>query len=217
MNTQIQSSFIPKQDAPSSIVSRRGGSSFSLLGIISTIILIFSAVLAGGSYGYRYILSNQINSPCAGPGDTKNCGLIASLENTKQNIDSGLLNEIIKTDGKLKAAQKILREHIALEPFFTLLGNKTLKTVRYDSLSFKGNAVELKGSADSYEDVAVQSRRIFEEKDFINPVFSDITLNTIGNVAFRLNFNVSPNLLSFYNQASRAPLSAINSGSTTTQ
>jgi hypothetical protein len=218
MNTQIQSSFIPKQDAPSSASLRRPKGSFSFLGVVSALILVFSAVMAAGSYGYRYYLNNSINRPCTGSGDTKSCGLVATLDDRRQNIDSNLLNEIIKTNGKLVAAQKILREHIAVQPFFTLLGAKTLKTVRFNSLTFKGSAVELHGVADSYESVAVQSKRIFEEKAFVNPVFSDITLDGVGNVTFRLNFDVSPDLLSFYALAKQAPLSdGFSSTSTTNQ
>lgn len=199
MDNQLQTSFIPKQSTPNKIVPEESKTGGSLIGTLSLIILLASAILAAGAFGFKFYLANSINKDCPDPNQlqTAGCGLVASLEVDKRNLDESLLNKMLRFDSKIRAGTTILNNHQSLIPFFDLLGNLTLKTVRYTSFSLKGGEVTLGGLATNYEDVAVQQKVFETNKNFINPQFSGLDLDPKGNVSFKVTFKVLPELLSY--------------------
>jgi hypothetical protein len=196
MDNQIQTSFIPKQAAPvKPVVVPKKGSAF--LNLVSFIVLVISLLLAAGAYTYQMQLQTEINQPCdLSQTDTKGCGLLASLAIQKSNMKESLLTEMQRFDLKLKIANAILAKHITLVPLFQLINETTLKNIRYTSFGLQDNTVTMKGTAGSYEDVAVQSKKLnADKKRFISPMFSDLDLDQKGNVIFKLTFKVDPQLL----------------------
>lgn len=198
MDTQIQTSFIPKQSV-NTTKNKESRTPSSLISTASFIILFSSIILAVGAYGFKFYYSYSINRPCPNPNQiqTAGCGLIASLEVDKRNLDEDLLKKMQRFDNKIKAGQTILNNHKTLIPLFDTLGSLTLKTVRYSSFGLKDNEVTISGSANSYEDIAIQSKIFETNKNLISPLFSNLDLDTKGDVTFKLTFKVVPELLSY--------------------
>lgn len=197
-NNNFKNSFIPKEtvvDNPAKDVSRP----ISLVTTVSFVILLLSVALAGGTYGYLQLLKNELNRPCpdAAATETTGCGLKASLEKERQALDDGLLVEFRRLDAKLKLAERLLDRHITALPILDLLQGKTLETVRYDSLDYNDRTLQISGVAKSYEDIAVQSNVFDKEKAISGFIFSDLNLDSEGNVAFKLAITVDEKLLDY--------------------
>lgn len=196
-NTNFKTSFIPKQavvDNPA-----RPSRPISLVSTVAFVILLLSAALAAGAYGYRELLDNEINRACPDPSsvETAGCGLVASLEKERQALDDALLIEFRRLDAKLNLAEKLIDRHIAVLPILDLLEAETLETVRYDSLDYEDGTMQITGLAKSYEDIAVQSNVFDKEKLISGFIFSDLDLDANGNVVFKLAITVDERLLDY--------------------
>jgi len=201
MDEKLSTSFIPKQTFASPMGSIPMKESRGLLSTLSLLVLVLSILMAGGTFVYRMYLANQINNPCPNPNQTttSGCGLIASLKVDQESLDIQLLREMQRFDQKLSVSKVVLDNHTTLLPLYKLLSDKTLQTVRYTSFSIKDNVVEMRGLAGSYEDIAVQGNIFNADKNLKTPIFSDLDLDAKGSVLFKLNFRVSPELLSYRN------------------
>ena len=120
----------------------------------------------------------------------------SDLTLAKGRFEPAKINELQLLDRRLIAANEILSNHIAVTPIFQALQAVTRKKVRftkfgYDLGSDQNPKVDIKmsGIADGYLSIALQSDLFStkaEAKNFIDPVFSNLTLDDKGNV---LNLN----------------------------
>jgi hypothetical protein len=83
-----------------------------------------------------------------------------------------------------------------------------MKTVRYTKFSYevteKGEInIKMNGQALGYRYIALQSDLFSEEKNLINPVFSNLTLDDKSNVNFDLSFSVDPSLVDYEEKLQR--------------
>jgi len=134
------------------------------------------------------------------------------MENTlnlaKNRFEPSKIAELQVLDKRLKGANEILSGHIAVTPIFKALSAVTMKTVRYTKFGYtlendkdkvKVN-VKMSGFAVGYRSVALQSDLFTtkeEGKNFIDPVFSNLTLDDKGNVLFDLDFSVDPSFVDY--------------------
>jgi hypothetical protein len=79
-----------------------------------------------------------------------------------------------------------------------------MKTVRYTDFSYElgteKNAsvkVKMSGQAIGYRSIALQSDLFAKNKNFIDPVFSNLTLDANGSVLFDLEFSVDPSFVNY--------------------
>jgi hypothetical protein len=79
-----------------------------------------------------------------------------------------------------------------------------MKSIRYTRFSYtlgtdKNSTVDIKmsGMAIGYRSVALQSDLLNQNKNFISPVFSNLTLDNSGNVLFDLEFSVDPSFVNY--------------------
>ena len=193
MDQNFQTSFIPKKP----IVKEREVSSrpVSIFLIISLFVLFAVLLATGGFYFYKGIITKNI-------ADMKN-----TLTLAKNRFEPTKINELQILDKRLRAASEILSNHINITPVFNVLEQLTLKTVRYTKFSYSVGAdknttinVKMSGVAVGYRSVALQSD-LFTTKDigknFIDPVFSNLTLDNSGNVLFDLEFSVDPSFVNY--------------------
>ena len=203
MDQNFQTSFIPKKP----IVEERATSSQSIgVFIIIAIFILFVVLLGtGGVYFYKKSLENKIVS------------MQTSLDNAKNDFEPSKIAQLQLLDKRLNAATEVLNNHIAVSPIFTELGNVTMHTVRYTNFSYtlggganasasgaattsssSGNVdVKMSGVAVDYRSVALESDLFSQDKNFINPVFSNLSVNTSGNITFDLNFSVAPSFVNY--------------------
>jgi len=190
MEPNFQTSFIPKKP----MIEERTVSSrpVGLLSIIS-IFLFFSVIIASGVlYFYEGILKKNI------------VNMENDLNLAKDRFEPSKIIELQVLDKRLVASSEILSKHITISPIFQALQNITMKTVSYTKFdyNFSGNKnekvqIKMSGIAVGYKSVALQSDLFTENKYFIDPVFSNLSLDDKGNVIFDLEFLVDPNFIDY--------------------
>lgn len=206
MANDLQTSFIPKQTFTKTATVVASQASVGLLLLVSLIIFGASLVLFAGAYGYHYILSNEINRDCVVNSD-EGCGLIATLEKNKRDLEIDRIIGFSRLDAKMKTASSIIAEHRTLIEFFNLLQNETIETIRYTKLDYSIDGVNIEGLARGYEDVAVQAKVLGESELVTDASFSGLGLDKAGNVVFKLALKVNPDVFNYEKTQAPAPVS----------
>ena len=126
------------------------------------------------------------------------------LENARQTIDTGLINEFKALDKKLRTAEELLGRHIAMTLFFDFLESSTLQNVQYNEFGYIFNtddviSIDMEGIAQSFNSLTLQSD-IFRDSDIIlDPVFSGLILDESGNVQFKFRARIDPSFVLYSN------------------
>ena len=190
MDQNFQTSFIPKKP----IVKERATSSrpVSFFLMISLFILLLVLAATGGLYFYKGTLKKNISN----------------LENTlnlaKNRFEESKITELEELDKRLRASTEILAKHTVITPVFEALEEITMKTVRFTKFNYALGSnsadpivVSMSGQAIGYRSIALQSDLFAKNKNLIDPVFSNLTLDSSGNVLFDLKFSVDPTYLNY--------------------
>ncbi len=190
MDQNFQTSFIPKKP----IVKETATASRSVsIWIIISLFILFTILLAtGGLYFYKVVQTKNI------------AGLQDNLNKAKNRFEPAKITELQVLGKRLYAANELLSKHITIVPVFDVLQQLTMKTVRYTKFGYEigtGNSptinIKLSGVAIGYRAVALQSDLFGQNKNIIDPVFSNLTLDNSGNVLFDLDFSVDPNFVNY--------------------
>jgi hypothetical protein len=201
----LQSSFIPKQALEQQEI-RPSQRPVGLLFVLAFIILLVSGIVLGGSLLYQSLLKAEIEAPCVAGG---RCGLRASVELERKNIDQITIEALRRLDQKLAITDELLKKHNSILALFKLLEKYTLPSVAYTSFNFSEGKVQMDGLATSYEDIAVQTQIWDEAKrgqEVESFIFSDLNRSeglTAGSdrVRFKLTIVVAPALILAENQS----------------
>ncbi|MEK7569573.1 MAG: hypothetical protein AAB500_01630 [Patescibacteria group bacterium] len=197
MEQNFQTSFIPKKPpVPERVsVARPVG----LLSAIAFLIFFTMLIATGGLYLYRGFLNKSISQSA---GD---------LTAAKNRFEPSRLETLQSLDKRLRVANEILSSHIATSPIFEALEAITMKSVRYTKFGYKLEGdknskatVNISGVAVGYRAVALQSDLFTKNKNLIDPVFSNLTLDDKGNVLFDLVFSVDPGFINYKATLARA-------------
>lgn len=201
MEPNFHTSFIPKKPV---VQERVAPVRFIGFFSIVAIFILFSALLFTlGLYFYKGVLIKNI------------ADMVNTLNLAKDRFEPSKITEFQILDKRLQASSEILSRHIVATPIFEALSLITMKTVRYTKFSYdlgsasasqnadqKNNKVSVKmsGIAIGYRSIALQAD-LFNTKDigknFIDPVFSNLTLDDKGNVLFDLQFSVDPSFVDY--------------------
>jgi hypothetical protein len=190
MEPNFQTSFIPKKP----MIEERAVAPrpIGFLTIISLFLLITLIIVSVGLYFYKGVVSGNITE------------MSDYLKTAQSRYEPAKIKELQVLDRRLKAANEILSSHISVTPIFELLQKVTMKTVRYTKFSYsigtekdKNVLVKLSGTAVGYRSIALQSDIFTENKQIIDPLFSNLVLDEKGNVMFELEFSVDPSLIDY--------------------
>jgi hypothetical protein len=189
MEPKFQTSFIPKTPITSNNASSyKPENSFSVIGIISTVLFVVALLASGGLFGYEMYINSQIQ---------KTQAALAEARLAFQSEDN---QKIILVSDQLKAIKTLLDNHMTVSPIFELLEQQTLPTVRLTSFSFAQDSasevtVMIKGEAQNYASLAQQTK-IFSELGYLKNIeVTDITLSETGTVGMALKAHIDPNIL----------------------
>jgi len=188
MDQNFQTSFIPKKPIfQESVVS--SSSSVGLFTVIS-IFIFFSIVLgSGGLYFYKINTTKNLES-------MKN-----DLNLAKGRFEPSKISVLKVLDKRLNASTAILSKHVAISPIFKALEAVTIKNVRYTKFSYSlidsKITVKMSGQAIGYTSIAIQADILSKNKYFIDPVFSNLSLDNKSNVLFDLDFFVDTTLVNY--------------------
>lgn len=188
MEPNFQTSFIPKKP----MVEKRATASrpTSLLTILSIFIFFAVVIASAGLYFYKGIMAKNIQS------------MSDQLNLAKNSFEPSKITQLQVLDKRLRAANTILTNHITVSPIFEALQSLTMKTVRYTKFSYSAgdnNKIDVKmsGQAVGYRSIALQSDLFATNKDLIDPVFSNLSLDDKGNVIFDLDFSVDSSFVNY--------------------
>jgi hypothetical protein len=195
MDQKTHTSFIPKKSlaTASRDKSRSISGTKSTIGIvflITLIIFISVIALAIGVFLYQQFLLQNIEKKRE------------SLDRARAAFEPSLIEEMGRLDVRMKSAREILDNHKALTAFFDLLETNTLASLQFENLSYRVDpankvSITMGGIASSFSSVALQSD-IFGENKFIQePIFSNLNLDSKGDVIFDFSAFVDPRLLSY--------------------
>jgi hypothetical protein len=192
MEQNFQTSFIPKKPMMAEERSVSTKKPIGLLTLISIFIFLAIVLATGILYFYENILNNNIQ--------TKE----KELTLAKERFEPAKINQLQVLGKRLEAANLILAKHVAISPIFESLQKITMKTIRYTKFNYElGNdqdskiKVKVSGQAIGYRSIALQSELLTKDKNFIEPVFSNLSLDEKGNVIFDLEFFVNPNFVNY--------------------
>ncbi len=189
MEKDFQTSFIPKKPITEERVS--APASVGLLTIISIFILFTVLLASGGLYFYKGVVNKNITT------------MQDNLNLAKNRFEPSKIVELQSLDKRLTAATDILSNHVIISPIFQILSAVTMKTVRYTKFSYaldddnKTVKVTMSGQATGYRAIALQSDLFTQNKLLIDPVFSNLNLDTSGNVLFDLTFSVDHSVVDY--------------------
>lgn len=186
MDPQAQTSFIPKRPLAEDRAPRQ--KTVSVFSFFATLLFLASIIGAGAMYFYE---------------ETTKASVIDMQKNLAQAQDAfqeSFLQELQLVDKRLTAARQVLENHVSVTSIFTALQSSTLKSVQFTKFVYSVDGtgpgasvlVKLSGKAQNYNALALQSDELTKNKYIRNPIFSNLTLDTQGNVLFDLTFSVDP-------------------------
>ena len=191
MDTKFQSSFIPKKPlVPTGRPEEHRSINFFFLICFVVFLVVFAGAL------YVFIATQVLNSSIAQNERT--------LAAARQAFDPSLIDTLTKLDTRFSTGKTLLNNHIAVSPFFGILGEMTLKSVRFQSFEYalisndKVN-VTMKGEGESFSSIALQSDVFGKSKFFKNPIISNLAVGQNGNVTFDFSASVDPGLVLYKN------------------
>jgi hypothetical protein len=180
-------SFIPKTRLTAPATYRRKG--FGMGFLISFLLLLISGGLFAGAYLYKQSLQKSVDDD------------VASLKLALESIEPKLIDEFGQLASSVNTAKILFGQHTASSKIFKLISDYTLKNVRFLNFDFKtvdeNPVVIMNGEANSYTDIALQSR-LFEENDAVSQVtFSKFVLKEGGKVSFSVEIVLNPSSVTY--------------------
>lgn len=213
MEPKFQSSFIPKGPISSAIPSAPMGRKTqekSLFSFLAWTIFNISVLLALGMFGYKFYLKYSIDQ------------MGVDLENARANLQSEVISELTRLDNRIASSRELIQAHQSLTPLFAFLEVSTPRTVRFSdfrySLTTQGLELSMAGEARGYAALALQAEIFDKSPYFKDSIFSDLRLNSKGDVNFSFKAIVDPSLVSYEREVGRlgAPVPAPTSTATST-
>jgi hypothetical protein len=201
METKFQTSFIPKKP----VVTTAGGehhgpSGTSVLMFVAMLIFIGSIGWAvGATLGVGYYTRQQE--------DYK----INLAENEKQ-FKTPLIEELSRANTKIDLAKQLIKNHVAVSEALTIIAALTAEKVKFTDFEFSADAknassyrIKMRGLADSFNSIAFQSDvfgkslKYGTNKVVKNPILSDLTVDTNGDVKFNFSAELAAPDISYEN------------------
>lgn len=172
----LATSLIPKRTS-GGVAAFSPAAGFGAFFRIAAVIFLVSAILTGGLYFYRNLVSNNLE---------RQKSLLKKLE---IEFEPSLISELESIAGAIRAAKEILTTKNKPSKVFDILESHTLSNVSFSSFSYSRsvNSASLNGEAQSFADVYAQAT-IFESlPEVAGASFSNLSLRDLGSVNFALS------------------------------
>ncbi|MCK5059625.1 MAG: hypothetical protein KAR00_00550 [Candidatus Pacebacteria bacterium] len=183
MDTKFQTSFIPKKPIIPSGKAEHNVHPTNFFSLLTSVLLVITLLAAAGVFAYQGYLSNRIKT------------LDTQLAQMEETFESELITELSHIDSRLKSAKSILENHLSTVSLFELLEAITLQDVQFTNFDYtlgsNGITVEMSGKARNYSTLVLQSDEFVNSKDVRSIVFSNLDLDSTGNVLFRLALQIN--------------------------
>lgn len=203
MDPQVSGSFIPKKPLA------QGGGPRSTMGIVvlASLLIFIASLLAGGAtFAYTQFLKSSI----AFKKD--------SLAKAQNAYDPGIIEDLIRLDSRIAESKRILGTHVAPSAVFAFLSLQTLEKVQFESFDLAvgslegGTTLTLKGEADSFSTIALQSDQFGASKVLKDVVFSDLVIAEGGSITFTVTAKVDDEFLLYSKSLITSPVGEPSGG-----
>ena len=203
MDPRSKGTFIPdKMPSGMRASHAKEGGIVDLFFLIAIIAFVASLSLAAGVFLYHQFLSSNAAAKQE------------QIKQARSAFEPALISELLRLDTRLVAANSILTNHMAPSELFRLLGDLTLQSVAYDSFEYARledgtMTLDIDGTAQSVNGVALQADVLGKHNAIVNPIFSD--LNFIQNgVSFKLTAEIDPAALRYMTLINVVPSAAFS-------
>lgn len=177
-------SFIPKQTLTKPVYQKRGP---GFLLLFSIFLFVVSLGILFGAYFYKKSLDEKVKR------------LTDDLKKAQEVLDQNFLTEIKKLDEQIENAKVLLNQHALITPLFDLFENSTLKSIKFNNLSFhlpastkSETSATLAGVAKSFSSLALQIEELQKNEAIRSVSASGLSLSEDGKVNFAMQINFNP-------------------------
>ncbi|MBI4067986.1 hypothetical protein HY413_01090 [Candidatus Kaiserbacteria bacterium] len=190
MESNIKSSFIPRDTAETLRPRRKRGGGVADLAVLFSIVLVVASVALGVSvFLYVKFLQSSLSSKQE------------QLKRAQASFEPALIGELNRLDDRMRTAEDLLAQHLAPSILLKVLEDLTLNTVSFKSLKYtvgekSGIALDFTGIARSVNSIALQADLFGKHGVIGSPIFSNINRQPEG-VAFELTAVVNPKDLKY--------------------
>lgn len=184
MEPKFQTSFIPKKSLSSAGTIKRAAKRVDILFLVSMIAFLAAIALSGGVFIYGKFVDSNI---------TKKTAL---LEEAKASFNPELISELSRLSRKMTAAEELLANHVSAASIFRAVSETTLKSIQFEDFTYEYEAdkvtVSMRGKANGFGSIALQSDLFGKNKIIRKPVFSNLNLDNAGKVNFLFTAEIDP-------------------------
>ena len=165
--------------------------SISFFTIVSIFVFFTIFLASSGLYFYKGLQNRKIGK------------MEDELVLAKDRFESAKIIQLQQLDKRLKASSEILSKHVAVSPIFKILQAITMKTVQYTEFNYQLSETDskvhviMRGLATGYRSIALQADLFAKNEYLIDPIFSNPSLDSRGNVIFDLDFYVDSSLVNY--------------------
>jgi len=195
MEPKFRTSFIPKKTlATTSHVQKKGGGGLGIVTLGALIIAFGAVVLSVGVFFYQQVLEVSIARK------------IDTLERARAAFEPALIEELVRIDTRIEAAETILNRHITPSVLFETLEELTLKSVQFQDfhltrISDDKISISMQGIAQDFRGVALQADIFGKSRLIREPIFSNLNLNQDGRAIFDVTAFIDLTFVNFTTQA----------------
>lgn len=200
MQERVTTSFIPKESLTTQRGPLRGprGTPLGLINLVAGVILVVALIASGGVFLFKQYTLASISSKQD------------SLARQRAAFEPATIQELSRIDKRLTAAEELLKKHVALSLLFTDLESRTVANVRFNDFSYEPATegrikVLLRGTARSFNAVALQADNFSKSVLIQDPIFSNVNLDQSGNVIFNFEAVVALDRMRYAAAALGAP------------
>lgn len=193
METKFQTSFIPKTTLDP-IANNAAHRPLGFFSFITSIIFFITVLVAGGAFGWHKYL------------DSSKLKIQSDLDRNIKSFEPQTLDEYVRLNNRIDSAKTLLAKHVAVSYVFDFLEEQTIQSVKFNDFKYEigtdGSALlTMNGEAKSYNAVAYQAEVFGKERALKTPLFSNLDLDTFGNVIFNFTTKVDPGFITYTRKA----------------
>ncbi|MES2223935.1 MAG: hypothetical protein V4469_03305 [Patescibacteria group bacterium] len=203
METKFQTSFIPKTSLEP-VASNTVHKPLGFFSFLSSIIFFITVLVAGGVFGWQKYLDNSKTQ------------IKSDLEKNVKSFEPQTLDEYVRLNSRIDSAKALLAKHVAVSYIFDFLQEQTIQSVQFDDFKYEigtdgAATLSMNGRAKSYNAVAYQAEVFGKERSLQTPLFSNLDLDTFGNVIFNFTTKIDPGFITYTRKADTTAAPSIDS------
>jgi len=199
MQERVKTSFIPKQSLKVERTQTVRQTTFGVVNVLATALLVISIVAAGGVFVFERYVESSIE------------GKRASLDRAREAFQPETIKELSRLDSRLSVGLALLSQHVSPSILFDYIEKETLVSVRFKDFSYEEvgagrTMLTMAGEARSFNAVALQSDSFGNGNIFSEVIFSNLNIDSNGNIVFDFSAVVNTRELAYVGGTSNANL-----------